>query len=95
MTREQVIETLKNHEERWRGYGVTSLSLFGSVARGEGSPVSDVDILVDFETESFGTYFGLLNCLEELLGVRVDLVVPSALRPQIRGAVMAEAVRVA
>jgi predicted nucleotidyltransferase len=54
-----------------------------------------VDILVDFETESFSAYFGLLNYSEDLLGVHVDLVVPSALRPQIRGSVMAEAVSVA
>ena len=60
-----------------------------------GTWASDVDILVDFETESFSAYFGLLNYSEDLLGVHVDLVVPSALRPQIRGSVMAEAVSVA
>jgi uncharacterized protein len=58
-------------------------AVFGSVARGEGRPDSDVDLLVDFEPDtSLLDQVGLLQDLEEFLGVGVDVVARSALKPR-------------
>jgi uncharacterized protein len=96
MTRERVVELLEQHGmELSAEYGIASLSLFGSVARGEARPGSDVDVLVDFPgPPTFAQYMGLKFRLEDLLGVSVDLVTRAALRPRIRPQVEAEAVRV-
>ena len=77
-----------------RRHGVSELSLFGSAARGEMRPDSDIDFLVDFLP---GARPGLLGVsamtreLSVLLGRRVDLAVKLALKPLIRPGVLAEA----
>ena len=77
-----------------RRHGVSELSLFGSAARGEMRPDSDIDFLVDFLP---GTRPGLLGVsamtreLSVLLGRRVDLAIKRALKPLIRPGVLAEA----
>ena len=75
---------------------VKSLALFGSVARDEATSASDVDLLVEFsEPPGFDGYMNLKFRLEELLDGRVDLVMNNALKPEMRGAVEKEAIRVA
>lgn len=76
-------------------YGVTYLGIFGSYVRGEQKRTSDVDILVEFDRP--GTlldFIHLQNDLMDLLGVRVDLVEKSGLKPAIRPYVLAEVVTV-
>jgi predicted nucleotidyltransferase len=59
------------------------IAVFGSVARGDARPGSDVDLLVDFESgASLLDHVGLFQDLEELLGVGVDVVKRSALKPR-------------
>jgi hypothetical protein len=59
------------------------IAVFGSVARGEARADSDVDLLVDFEEgTSLLDHVGLFQDLEELLGVGVDVVTRSALKPR-------------
>jgi predicted nucleotidyltransferase len=68
------------------------IAVFGSVARGDARPHSDLDLLVDFEAgASLVDHVGLFQDLEELLGVRVDGVSRSTLRPRDDG-IRAEAV---
>jgi len=84
------------HRRDLRSFGVRSLRLFGSVARGEADPGSDVDLLVDFEdTPTFSGFMQLKFFLEELLSCRVDLVTEKGLRERVRPYVEMDAVRVA
>jgi predicted nucleotidyltransferase len=77
-------------------FGVRSLSLFGSVARDEAGPDSDVDVLVEFiGPTTFDAHMGLLLYLEDLLGRRVDLVTANGIKPRLRPLIAREIVRVA
>ncbi len=76
-------------------YGVASLSLFGSTARGEAGDQSDVDLLVEFNRPT--GYFGLValqEYLAALLGREVDLGTLPALKPRVRSRVEQEMQRV-
>ena len=85
-----------NRQELEERFGISSLALFGSVARDEAGPDSDVDVLVEFrETPGLSQYMGLKFWLEDHLGRRVDLVMDKALKPWARPLVEAEAIRVA
>jgi len=96
MGRDVVLALLAAHRDEIERFGVESLSLFGSVARGEGSDNSDVDLLVRFrETPSFSGYMKLRIFLEDLLGAKVDLVTESGLREAVRPFVEKDAIRVA
>ncbi len=71
-------------------YGVKKASVFGSVARGDDRPDSDVDLLVELGPGPMGLieYIGLIHKLEDILGKKVDLVtegnVNKHLEPYIR-----------
>jgi len=97
MKRDQITQILQAHRaELEQEYGVRSLSLFGSVARDEDSPTSDVDLLVEFARPvGYFGLFALQDYLESLLGSKVDLGTPDSLKPRIREHVMGECVRVA
>ena len=83
-------------EEIRQRFSVKKLSIFGSVARGEASDSSDVDVLVAFDrTANFDIFMDLKFYLEELLGMGVDLVTDKALRPQVRRAIEREMIDVA
>ena len=69
------------------------MRVFGSVARGEAGPESDVDLLVEMEAgRSLLDLARLLNALEDLLGCKVDLVEEGGLHLYIRHQVLSEAV---
>lgn len=77
-----------------RRFQVERLAMFGSAARGELRPDSDVDLLVEFRPEAeigFIEYAGLMLALSELLGRKVDLVSKPALKPLLRDAILSEA----
>ncbi|MDX2149611.1 MAG: nucleotidyltransferase domain-containing protein [Bryobacteraceae bacterium] len=81
MDRDHAIAVLREHEPDLRAIGVLSVSVFGSTARGDTGPETDVDVAVRL-TESFSSggfhYFGRLDDLErqlsKLLGCKVDVV---------------------
>ncbi len=97
MPREKVLAILRQHwAEIQTKFGVESLALFGSTARGEAHAGSDADLLVRFHTPpGYDGYFALKCYLEALLGVPVDLVMEGALRPWARPQVEQEAIYVA
>jgi len=76
-----------------RKHGARNVRVFGSAARGEDVPESDVDFLVELEPgRSLFDHVALLQELEDLLGRKVDLVEPEGLHWYIRDKVIAEAV---
>lgn len=77
-------------------FSVRSLRLFGSMARAEAGPESDVDLLVEF-SKPVGLFLlsGLREHLMELLDRHVDVGTEKSLRPRMRATAVAEAIRVA
>jgi predicted nucleotidyltransferase len=72
--------------------GARNVRVFGSVARGQARPDSDIDFLVDLEPgRSLLELGGLLMDLQRLLGLEVDVVTEAGLRPRLRQQVVAEA----
>ena len=91
-----VLEKLSGKGDELHRFHVASLSLFGSVARGEDGPGSDIDILVEFvEPVGMFTFVRLKNYLEDLLDTRIDLVTPEALKERLRDRILKEAIRAA
>ena len=97
MTREDAIRIL--HEALpglKKTFGILDLALFGSVARNEAGPDSDVDLLVTLGPDS--DLIDLINlsyALEALLGVKVDLTTPKALKPLTRPSIARDLIHVA
>jgi uncharacterized protein len=96
MKRAEVLRIL--HEKRGElaeKYGVKSLALFGSVARDEARPGSDVDLLVEFNRPvGLFAFIGLQQFLETLLNCKVDLGTPRSLKPRLKDRVLQEAIHV-
>ena len=91
MDKGNIIQTLEREFATLRDrFGVKSLGLFGSIARGDASPGSDVDILVEFDAPSFDHYMDLKFYLEERLGRPVDLVLKGSLKPALRDRILRE-----
>ena len=95
MRRNEVLRVLSENREWIRAHGVERIALFGSVARGEDRPGSDVDLLVKFRSEAQAGLFEVVRLrahLEDLLGVPVDLVTEDALKRGLRERVLGEAI---
>lgn len=91
-----ILAALRAHESELRRAGITRLSLFGSTARGDASPDSDVDLLATFDESrqlSALDVVGLQLRLSKLLKCEVDLSEATALKPRVRDKVALEAVR--
>lgn len=93
---QSVSELLQARQAELRRRGVKSLAVFGSVARGEATPASDLDVLVEFSRPvGLFEFIRLKYYLEDLTHCRVDLVTDDALRPALRERILSEAVHVA
>jgi hypothetical protein len=94
--RSEAIDFLRAHRDELRRLGISSLLVFGSVARDQARPDSDVDLIAEFD-RPIG-YLGLARVqheLEKLLGCGVDLATPGMIRKEFRDRIYAEAVRAA
>jgi predicted nucleotidyltransferase len=83
MERQTVLQTLREHETELKAAGIAHLRLFGSVARGDQSPGSDIDLLADFDEGSrvsLLTVIHIENRLSNLFGCKVDLISSKGLR---------------
>ncbi len=98
MSIEDTITRLSAEKSMLLEFSVKALYVFGSVARGEDRPDSDVDILVDFERDAdvgLFTFARLQRKLSQILGRPVDLVTPDALHPVLKDRILEKAVRAA
>jgi predicted nucleotidyltransferase len=92
---DQILAALRTHQSELKAAGVRSLRIFGSVARDEAGPDSDVDLEAVFEDIPQMTLFDLVRIerqLSEILDRRVDLVRRGTLKGQIAAAVESEAI---
>lgn len=93
-TLEEIKKRLRNQKSTLMArYKVTQIGIFGSYVRGTQQPQSDVDILVDFdEYPSLLEFVGLEDELSQQLGIKVDLVMKSGLKPRIGRRILKEVV---
>jgi uncharacterized protein len=98
MNKQQLIETIQANRELLEEFSVKSISVFGSVARGEDRPESDIDILVEFDPDArigFFAFARLQRRLSDILERPVDLVTPDALHKAMKSRILEEAVHAA
>ena len=96
MKRERILSLIADNRKKLDEFGVTSLSVFGSVARDEAKADSDVDILVEFDGQvTFDRFMDTKFFLEDLLGAKVDLVIPDAIRPRLKPYIMQDLIHAA
>lgn len=86
--RQKILSTCAKH-------GASNVRIFGSCARDDYTDLSDIDILVDFKGDyDLGTICALQDDLELLLKRKVDIATDSMLKPRVRKAILAEAVKI-
>ncbi|MCH7631618.1 MAG: nucleotidyltransferase family protein [Planctomycetes bacterium] len=96
ITLEEILDKLKSHlAEFGETYAVKRLGVFGSYARGANQLKSDIDLLVEFDrAPTMFEFVRLERNLANLLGVKVDLVMKTALKPEIGKRILSELVPV-
>ena len=91
----EALSTLRSHEAELRKLGVCHAAVFGSVARGDAAVGSDVDVLIDLDSQSpigLFEYARLKLYIAELLGGTTDVVNRKTLKPLLRSAILHDAV---
>ncbi len=91
MTPRDFFERAEAHRAELSRSGVLRLGVYGSVARGEADPDSDIDVLVEFDrTPDLYDFAALRDRLVEIFGRRVNLATPQALRSRLRAQILHE-----
>jgi predicted nucleotidyltransferase len=87
--RDEVLDALRRHRDELQALGFAHVSLFGSTARGEARPDSDIDLLVELDrSKRLGLdYFSVLARVEEILGSGVDVVTLPVRKPRLLAAI--------
>jgi uncharacterized protein len=95
MNKRDAIEILRRHEADLRARGIIHAALFGSVARDEAGPHSDIDIMIELDPQAkidVFQYAGIKMYIEDLFEARVDVVDREALKPFVRGPATSDAI---
>jgi len=95
MDRNDILATLRSHEDELRRLGVQHAALFGSAARDTATPRSDIDILIELDPEApldLFAYAGLKRRIADYFAGSVDVVNRNALKPALRGTAIADAI---
>ncbi|MBO9543835.1 nucleotidyltransferase family protein [Caulobacter sp.] len=92
MTLDEALTKLRAAKPLLDRYGVARVGVFGSTARGEAGPDSDVDVLVEFDPERHPglDFFTLRDCLADALASELDLATPDTLHRLMRDRVLSE-----
>jgi uncharacterized protein len=100
MLRDTIISRLRAHEAELKASGIVSLSLFGSVARGEELPESDIDVVIRLSDEAsqggfawFGRLDALTHRLQDIVGRPVDVVTEPVRKARLRREIEKESAR--
>ena len=95
MKRDEIIQKLKEREADLRAQGVTHAALFGSIARGDDRPDSDIDIMIELDPAARVTMFDYVEIKEYIEGLfsePVDVVNRDGLKPLVRPKATADAI---
>jgi hypothetical protein len=86
LTKEIILDFLEKNKQKIKSFGVKKLILFGSFAKDEQNENSDIDFLVEFESNRglYEDYIGLLHFLEDSFNKKIDLVKPNLLREELK-----------
>lgn len=94
MTKEKIKEIIRGHKEILKKYRVKSVALFGSYVRNEQKEDSDIDLLVEFEEDTYHNFINLIFSLQELLKKEITVVSREDLSPYIQPYVLKEIERI-
>ena len=86
ITKEQIVKTITSTKPELQRFGIREIGLFGSYVRDEQTKTSDIDILIDFESEkeNYDNYMAVYDIIERLfLNERVEIVTKNGLSPYI------------
>ncbi|MDP1738113.1 MAG: nucleotidyltransferase family protein [Caulobacter sp.] len=98
MTREDVLQVLRDHEAELREQGVIHAALFGSLARGEAGPKSDIDVAIRFDPDAPITLWGYAGLKRRVSGMlrgfkrKVDVIDLDGMSPYVRPSVERDAI---
>jgi len=79
----EIIKKIEEKSKDIRKYNVKKIGLFGSFAKDKQHKKSDIDIIVNFDKETFDNYMGLLFLLEKMFRRKIDLVIEKDLHPEL------------
>ncbi len=94
MTKKEIKEIIREHKEILKKYKVKSIALFGSYVRNEQKEDSDIDLLVEFDEDTYHNFINLIFSLEELLREEVTVVSKEDLSPYIQPYILREAEKI-
>lgn len=92
--RDEVLAIISEHREQLKAMGVKSLELFGSVARNEATPDSDIDFLIEFARPVGLDFFKVQHFLEDILNCPIDLGFKNSLKQHLREPVLEDVIHV-
>jgi predicted nucleotidyltransferase len=86
ISKEQIIQKLKENINKIKSFGVKRIGIFGSAVRGEITEKSDIDFVVEFEEDkkTYENFINLAFFLEDLFGREIDLLTPESISPYIK-----------
>ncbi len=94
MTKEDIKKVIRGHKEILEKYKVRSIAIFGSYVRNEQKEDSDIDLLVEFEEDTYNNFINLIFSLEDLFKKEVSVVSKEDLSPYMRPYILKEAEKI-
>ena len=92
LNKDKILELLRNNREHLLKFGVNKIGLFGSFVRGENEKQSDIDFLVEFESDmkTYNNFIELVFFLESIFNREIELLTPESLSPYLKSHILEE-----